>query len=203
MALSIEGLEFLIQGTLYPDVIESSGRGKSGAACIKTHHNVGGIPEDLSLKIVEPLRYLFKDEVRVLGETLGVPKSLLWRQPFPGPGLAVRIIGEVTRERLDVLREADDIVVSEITKAGAEGLWQFFPVFVPLRTVGVMGDQRSYAHLIGLRVVTSEDGMTCDWARLPYDLLNRISLRIVNEVKGVNRVVFDITSKPPATIEWE
>jgi len=199
---TIDGLKYLIQGTLYPDVIESRGRGAHSAR-IKTHHNVGGLPENMELTVLEPLRYLFKDEVRRVGKELGVPSYLLERQPFPGPGLAVRIIGEVTEERLGILRQADLITVEEIEKSGRKGLWQFFPVYVPLNTVGVMGDQRTYCHLIALRIVTSEDGMTCDWARLPWDLLDLISRRIVNEVKGINRVVYDITSKPPATIEWE
>jgi len=201
-ARTVEGLKYLIQGTLYPDVIESRGRGAHGAR-IKTHHNVGGLPELMELSVLEPLRFLFKDEVRRVGKDLGIPSYLLERQPFPGPGLAVRITGEVTEERLAVLRHADAITVEEIERAGRHNLWQFFPVYVPLNTVGVMGDQRTYCHLIALRVVTSEDGMTCDWARLPWDLLDLISRRIVNEVKGINRVVYDITSKPPATIEWE
>jgi GMP synthase (glutamine-hydrolysing) len=195
------GLEFLIQGTLYPDVIESRGSGL--ASKIKTHHNVGGLPENLNLTIVEPLRFLFKDEVRRLGEALGIPGKLLYRQPFPGPGLAVRVMGEVTEERLDTLRSADAILREEIERHGREGIWQYFAVYVPQRTVGVMGDQRTYSHLIAIRAVASEDGMTCEWTRLPFDLLDRISRRIVNEVPHVNRVVYDITSKPPATIEWE
>jgi len=201
-ARTITDLKYLIQGTLYPDVIESRGRGAHGAR-IKTHHNVGGLPEHMELSVLEPLRFLFKDEVRRVGKDLGISSYLLERQPFPGPGLAVRITGEVTEERLEVLRHADAITVEEIERSGRHGLWQFFPVYVPLNTVGVMGDQRTYCHLIALRVVTSEDGMTCDWARLPWDLLDLISRRLVNEVKGINRVVYDITSKPPATIEWE
>jgi GMP synthase (glutamine-hydrolysing) len=200
-ARDIPGLEFLIQGTLYPDVIES--RGSRLASKIKTHHNVGGLPEKLNITIHEPLRLLFKDEVRRLGEALDIPKELLYRQPFPGPGLAVRIMGEVTGERLETLRAADAIVRDEIERHGQEGIWQFFAVYVPQRTVGVMGDQRTYSHLIAIRAVASEDGMTCDWARLPAELLDRMSRRIVNEVPHVNRVVYDITSKPPATIEWE
>ena len=206
VAKGIPDLKYLIQGTLYPDVIESRGSSRSYAACIKTHHNVGGLPEDLELSLVEPLRLLFKDEVRVLGRELGIPDSILNRQPFPGPGLAVRIVGPVTEPHLELLRAADAITTEEIQKAKdvlPPDLWQFFSVFVPLRTVGVMGDKRTYSHMIALRVVSSSDGMTCDWVRLPWDLLNRISSRIVNEVKGINRVVYDITSKPPATIEWE
>jgi GMP synthase (glutamine-hydrolysing) len=196
-------IPWLAQGTLYPDVIESvSSRGPS--ATIKTHHNVGGLPTRMQFKLIEPLRELFKDEVRRLGELLGLPPEIVWRQPFPGPGLAIRVLGEVTPERLEILREADAIVQEEVRAAGFEReVWQAFAVLLPIRTVGVMGDFRTYAHVIALRAVMSQDAMTADWARLPYDLLGRISNRIINEVKGVNRVVFDISSKPPSTIEWE
>jgi GMP synthase (glutamine-hydrolysing) len=196
-------IPWLAQGTLYPDVIESiSAKGPS--ATIKTHHNVGGLPTTMQFKLIEPLRELFKDEVRRLGELLGLPAEIVWRQPFPGPGLAIRVLGEVTPERLAVLREADAIVQEEVRSAGFEReVWQAFAVLLPIRTVGVMGDFRTYAHVVALRAVMSQDAMTADWARLPYDLLGRISNRIINEVKGVNRVVFDISSKPPSTIEWE
>jgi len=195
------GGEFLVQGTLYPDVIES---GTSTAATIKTHHNVGGLPKDMRLKLIEPLRDLFKDEVRAVGRALGLPEEITGRHPFPGPGLGIRILGEVTRDRLSVLREADAITVDEVRRAGLyDQIWQLFAVLLPVNTVGVMGDERTYANAIAIRAVTSEDAMTADWARLPYDLLERISNRIVNEVKGLNRVVYDITSKPPGTIEWE
>src|SRR6185437_11438422 len=195
--------EFLVQGTLYPDVIESrSVRGPSQT--IKTHHNVGGLPEKMNLTLIEPLRDLFKDEVRKIGRDLGMPEEILQRQPFPGPGLAVRIVGEVTPDRVAILQEADDIVVNEIKAAGLyRQIWQSFAVLLPVRSVGVMGDQRTYAYTCAIRAVHSEDGMTADWTPLPYDLLKRISSRIVNEVKGINRVVYDITSKPPGTIEWE
>lgn len=192
---------FLVQGTLYPDVIES---GTRDAAKIKSHHNVGGLPEDIDFELVEPLRMLFKDEVRVVGEELGLPEDMVWRQPFPGPGLAIRIIGEVTEERLRILRDADAVLLEEIKQAGLyRQVWQSFAVLPAIRSVGVMGDERTYAYPIVVRAVTSDDAMTADWARLPYDLLERISNRIINEVPGVNRVVLDISSKPPSTIEWE
>ncbi|HEX8310476.1 MAG TPA: glutamine-hydrolyzing GMP synthase, partial [Chthoniobacteraceae bacterium] len=196
--------EFLAQGTLYPDVIESVSISGNPAAMIKSHHNVGGLPKRMKLKLVEPLRELFKDEVREVGAQLGLPKEVVHRQPFPGPGLAVRIIGEITRERLRILREADTIVVSEMKASDwYYKVWQSFAVLLPVRSVGVMGDERTYENTIALRIVESQDGMTADWVRLPNDLLARISSRVINEVKGVNRVVYDISSKPPATIEWE
>ena len=197
------GVEYLAQGTLYPDVIESvSSKGPS--ATIKSHHNVGGLPEKMKLKLVEPLRELFKDEVRQLGQVLGLPDEMIRRQPFPGPGLAIRIIGEVNRERLEILRTADEIVLSEMEKNHLlDRVWQSFAILLPVKTVGVMGDERTYENVIALRVVGSQDGMTADWVRLPYKVLEHLSHRIINEVKGVNRVVYDISSKPPSTIEWE
>ena len=195
--------EFLVQGTLYPDLIESGGADGT-AEVIKSHHNVGGLPEDMRLRLIEPLRDLFKDEVRRLGHELGLPDAMVWRQPFPGPGLAVRIIGEVTRDKVALLQEADAIVREEIAAAGLEReIWQSFAVLADIRSVGVMGDERTYGHPIIVRAVTSDDAMTADWARLPYDLLERLSNRIINEVPGINRVVYDVTSKPPGTIEWE
>ena len=197
----IEDARFLVQGTLYPDVIES---GSPTAAKIKSHHNVGGLPDDMQFELVEPLRALFKDEVRRVGEELGLADEIVWRQPFPGPGLGVRIIGEVTPEKVAVLQEADAIVREEIRRAGLEReIWQAFAVLPDIRTVGVMGDERTYAHPVIIRAVTSDDAMTADWARLPYDLLERMANRIINEVRGVNRVAYDVTSKPPGTIEWE
>ena len=203
-ALKIPGVGFLVQGTLYPDVIESKTPGSKAGHKIKSHHNVGGLPETMALDLVEPLRLLFKDEVREVGRVLGLPPAIVERQPFPGPGLAVRVLGEVTAERVDTVRAADAIVTDEIEAATlAPGPWQYFAVLTPLQSVGVMGDGRTYANLVAVRAITSEDGMTADWARLPHELLERISTRIVNEVPGVNRVAYDITSKPPATVEWE
>ena len=197
----ITDARFLVQGTLYPDVIES---GTKDAAKIKSHHNVGGLPEDMEFDLVEPLRNLFKDEVRSVGSELGLPDEIVWRQPFPGPGLGVRIIGEVTPYTVAVLQAADLIVRQELRAAGLEReIWQAFAVLPDIRSVGVMGDERTYARPVVIRAVTSEDAMTADWARLPYDLLERMSSRIINEVDGVNRVAYDITSKPPGTIEWE
>ncbi|MFM7247117.1 MAG: glutamine-hydrolyzing GMP synthase, partial [Actinomycetota bacterium] len=197
----LEGVRYLVQGTLYSDVIES---GSKTAAKIKSHHNVGGLPDDMDLELCEPLRLLFKDEVRQVGIELGMPERMVWRQPFPGPGLAIRIIGDVTEERLRILRHADAVLQEEIRAADwYRRLWQSFAVLPTVKSVGVMGDARTYEYPIVIRAVTSEDAMTADWARLPYDLLERISTRIINEVQGVNRVALDISSKPPGTIEWE
>ena len=203
-ASKIDDARFLVQGTLYSDVIESGGDGRA-AATIKSHHNVGGLPDDMEMELVEPLRTLFKDEVRAVAAELELPERFVWRQPFPGPGLAIRVVGgEVTRERLDILRDADAILQEEIRAAGLyRELWQSFCVLPVVRSVGVQGDERSYAYPIVIRAVTSDDAMTADWARLPYDLLERASNRIINECQGVNRVTLDITSKPPGTIEWE
>jgi GMP synthase (glutamine-hydrolysing) len=203
-ARSIEGARFLAQGTLYPDVIESGGAPDGPTATIKIHHNVGGLPEQLGFELIEPLRDLFKDEVRRLGIELGLPDSLIWRHPFPGPGLAVRCLGEVTEERLEILRQADAIFLDELGKAGFNrSVAQAFAVLLPVQAVGVMGDARTYESVIALRAVETDDFMTADWSRLPHDLLARASTRITNGVKGVNRVVYDVTSKPPGTIEWE
>ena len=201
VARELSDAQFLVQGTLYPDIVESGG---GDNATIKSHHNVGGLPDDMKFELVEPLRNLFKDEVRAVGEELGLPEDIVWRQPFPGPGLAVRIIGEITPERLEILRQADFIVVDEIQRAGLyREIWQSFAVLPAVRTVGVMGDGRTYEYPVVIRAVTSEDAMTADWARLPHDLLERMASRIINEVPGINRVAYDITSKPPGTIEWE
>jgi GMP synthase (glutamine-hydrolysing) len=203
-AKKIKHAEFLAQGTLYPDIIESQSAFGGPTSVIKSHHNVGGLPKKMKLKLVEPLKYLFKDEVRKLGKTLGLPEEMNWRQPFPGPGLAIRMIGSVTSRRLKILREVDDLLMAEIKAAGYyKKLWQSFAVLLPLKSVGVMGDMRTYENIVAIRAVTSTDAMTADWARLPHKLLNRISNRIINEVDGVNRVVYDISSKPPGTIEWE
>jgi GMP synthase (glutamine-hydrolysing) len=202
-AQKLGDVRWLVQGTLYSDVIESGGT-EGVAATIKSHHNVGGLPDDMKMKLVEPLRLLFKDEVRRVGEELGMPERMVWRQPFPGPGLAIRVIGAVTRERLEILREADAILQEEVRRAGLyRDLWQSFAVLPAIRSVGVQGDERTYGYPIVIRAVTSDDAMTADWARLPYDLIETVSGRIVNEIAGVNRVVLDVTSKPPATIEWE
>jgi len=202
-AAKLGDVRFLVQGTLYSDVIESGGD-DGVAAKIKSHHNVGGLPEDMEMDLVEPLRLLFKDEVRRVGEELGMPERMVWRQPFPGPGLSIRIIGDVTKERLDILRAADAVLQEEIRRAGLyRDLWQSFAVLPAIKSVGVQGDERTYAYPIVIRAVTSEDAMTADWARLPYDVLETISNRIINEVPGVNRVALDLSSKPPATIEWE
>ena len=203
-AKKIKGAAFLAQGTLYPDVIESRSAFGGPSAVIKSHHNVGGLPKRMRFRLIEPLKHLFKDEVRLLGRELGLPDDLVWRQPFPGPGLAVRIVGEVTAGRLTILKKADALFDEEIRAAGLYlTLWQSFAVLLPIKSVGVMGDRRTYEHIITLRAVTSDDAMTADWARLPHDLLSRVSNRIINEVRGVNRVVYDISSKPPSTIEWE
>jgi GMP synthase (glutamine-hydrolysing) len=200
-AAELSDARFLVQGTLYPDIVESGG---GDNANIKSHHNVGGLPEDMNFELVEPLRNLFKDEVRAVGEELGLPEEIVWRQPFPGPGLAVRIIGEITRERLAILREADHIVIEEIRRAGLyREIWQSFVVLPAVRTVGVMGDGRTYEYPVVIRAVTSDDAMTADWARIPYEVLERMASRVINEVPGINRVAYDITSKPPGTIEWE
>jgi GMP synthase (glutamine-hydrolysing) len=203
-AKKIKGADFLAQGTLYPDVIESQSAFGGPTSVIKSHHNVGGLPKNMKLKLVEPLKYLFKDEVRLLGKALGLEEDLIWRQPFPGPGLAIRIIGEITHKRLSILRDVDDILLDEIKISGYyRKLWQSFAVLLPLKSVGVMGDKRTYENIVAVRAVTSIDAMTADWAKLPHKLLGKISNRIINEVNGVNRVVYDISSKPPSTIEWE
>ena len=203
-ASKIKDVKFLAQGTTYPDVIESISIAGNPSAMIKSHHNVGGLPEKMKLKLLEPLRCLFKDEVRKLGFELGMPEEAVMRQPFPGPGLAVRLLGAITKKDLDVLREADQILMDEMKKANFYyKVWQSFAVLLPVKTVGVMGDERTYENVIALRIVESSDGMTADWVKMPYDLLEKISSRIVSEVKGVNRVVYDLTSKPPGTIEWE
>jgi len=203
-AFKIKNVDFLAQGTLYPDVIESVSAFGGPTSVIKSHHNVGGLPKNMKLKLIEPLKYLFKDEVRLLGKELGLEQDLIWRQPFPGPGLAIRIIGKITHRRLTILRSVDDLLLEEIKNAGYyTKLWQSFAVLLPIKSVGVMGDQRTYENIVAIRAVTSKDAMTADWAKLPHKLLGRISNRIINEVNGVNRVVYDISSKPPSTIEWE
>jgi GMP synthase (glutamine-hydrolysing) len=203
-ARKIKDADFLAQGTLYPDVIESVSAFGGPTSVIKSHHNVGGLPKKMKLKLIEPLKYLFKDEVRLLGRELGLPQDLIWRQPFPGPGLAIRIIGEITARRLEILRNVDSLLLEEIKKGGYyKKLWQSFAVLLPIKSVGVMGDQRTYESIVAIRAVTSKDAMTADWAKLPHKFLGQISNRIINEVKGVNRVVYDISSKPPSTIEWE
>lgn len=200
-AKKVGQIDYLVQGTIYPDIVES---GTKTSATIKSHHNVGGLPEDMQFELIEPLRELFKDEVRAVGEELGIPHKLVWRQPFPGPGLAIRVLGEITEEKLEIVREADAIFREEIANANLdESIWQYFACLPNIRSVGVMGDERTYSHTIALRAVTSSDAMTSEWARIPYEILDLVSRRIVNEVKGVNRIVYDITSKPPATIEWE
>jgi GMP synthase (glutamine-hydrolysing) len=203
-AKKIKGAEFLAQGTLYPDIIESQSAFGGPTSVIKSHHNVGGLPKNMKLKLVEPLKYLFKDEVRLLGKALDLDEGLVWRQPFPGPGLAIRIIGEITNRRLSILRKVDDVLLEEIKNGGYyRKLWQSFAVLLPIKSVGVMGDKRTYENIVAIRAVTSKDAMTADWAKLPHRLLGKISNRIINEVSGVNRVVYDISSKPPSTIEWE
>lgn len=200
-AKKVGDIDYLVQGTIYPDIVES---GTKTSATIKSHHNVGGLPEDMEFSLIEPLRELFKDEVRAVGEELGIPHKLVWRQPFPGPGLAIRVLGDITEEKLEIVREADAIFRDEIANANLdETIWQYFACLPNIKSVGVMGDERTYCHTIALRAVTSSDAMTSEWARIPYELLDLVSRRIVNEVKGVNRIVYDITSKPPATIEWE
>ncbi len=203
-AKKIKGADFLAQGTLYPDIIESQSAFGGPTSVIKSHHNVGGLPKKIKLKLVEPLKFLFKDEVRLLGKELGLDEDLIWRQPFPGPGLAIRVIGEITPKRLSILQEVDAVLQEEIRSAGYyKKLWQSFAVLLPIKSVGIMGDSRTYENIAAIRAVTSKDAMTADWARLPHKLLAAISSRIINEVRGVNRVVYDISSKPPSTIEWE